>query len=170
MRMRTIELPSSVAISIGSNLGLRRSNLRRALEGLGRLVQVTRLSSVWETEPIGGDEDASPYLNLVVAGHTTLDPKELLSGFHQIERALGRRRRHRNEPRRIDIDLILHGSRLVRSRKVTVPHPRYRDREFVLAPLRELELAWVDPTTGRRHRCRPRRQLLSARRGSRSSA
>jgi 2-amino-4-hydroxy-6-hydroxymethyldihydropteridine diphosphokinase len=87
-------------------------------------------------------------LNAVVAGYTDLAPTALLEALHEIESRLGRRRSTRNAPRVIDIDLILHSANLVRTRTLTLPHPRYLNREFVLGPLRELNLDWRDPATG----------------------
>jgi len=139
-------VPASVLIALGSNLGDRALFLRRAISLLSDVVHVVRISSFIETDPV----DAPPpkYLNAVVAGYTDLSPAALLDALHAIESRLGRRRSTRNAPRVIDLDLILHSANLVRSRTLTVPHPRYLDREFVLGPLRELNLNWLDPATG----------------------
>lgn len=139
-------MPASVLIALGSNLGDRALFLRRAISLLSDVVHVVRISSFIETDPV----DAPPpkYLNAVVAGYTDLSPAALLDALHAIESRLGRRRSTRNAPRVIDLDLILHSANLVRSRTLTVPHPRYLDREFVLGPLRELNLNWLDPATG----------------------
>jgi len=137
---------ASVLIALGSNLGDRALFLRRAISELRRVIHVVRISSFIETDPV----DAPPpkYLNAVVAGYTDLSPSDLLDALHAIESRLGRRRSTRNAPRGIDLDLILHSANLVRTRTLTVPHPRYLDREFVLRPLRELNLNWLDPATG----------------------
>lgn len=139
-------MPASVLIALGSNLGDRALFLRRAISRLSGVVHVVRVSSFIETDPV----DAPPpkYLNAVVAGYTDLSPAALLDALHEIESRLGRRRGTRNAPRVIDLDLILHSANLVRTRTLTVPHPRYREREFVLTPMRELNLGWRDPTTG----------------------
>jgi 2-amino-4-hydroxy-6-hydroxymethyldihydropteridine diphosphokinase len=141
-------VPASVLIALGSNLGDRALFLRRAIWHLSKVVHVVRISSFIETDPV----DAPPpkYLNAVVAGYTELSPSALLAALHEIESSLGRRRTTRNAPRVIDLDLILHSANLIRTRQLTVPHPRYLDREFVLAPLRELNLNWRDPATGKR--------------------
>jgi 2-amino-4-hydroxy-6-hydroxymethyldihydropteridine diphosphokinase len=137
---------SSVLIALGSNLGDRALFLRRAISSLRDVVHVVRVSSFIETDPV----DAPPpkYLNAVVAGYTDLSPAALLEALHAIESRLGRRRSTRNAPRVIDLDLILHSANLIRTRMLTVPHPRYLAREFVLAPMRELNLGWRDPATG----------------------
>jgi len=131
---------ASVLIALGSNLGDRALFLRRAISELQHVIHVVRVSSFIETDPV----DAPPpkYLNAVVAGYTDLSPSALLDALHAIEARLGRRRSTRNAPRTIDLDLILHSANRIRTRTLTVPHPRYRDREFVLAPMRELRLGW----------------------------
>jgi 2-amino-4-hydroxy-6-hydroxymethyldihydropteridine diphosphokinase len=137
---------SSVLIALGSNLGDRELFLRRAIDLLRQAVHIVRVSSFIETEPV----DAPPpkYLNAVVAGYTDLSPAALLDALHAIEARLGRRRSTPNAPRVIDLDLILHSAHLIRTRTLTLPHPRYLEREFVRGPLRELGLGWRDPATG----------------------
>ncbi|HEY8849330.1 MAG TPA: 2-amino-4-hydroxy-6-hydroxymethyldihydropteridine diphosphokinase, partial [Thermoanaerobaculia bacterium] len=85
---------------------------------------------------------------MVVAGHTTLNPEQLLASLQDIESRLGRRRTVRNAPRVIDLDLILHSAHMQRTATLNVPHPRYLQREFVMKPLRALGLPWRDPRTG----------------------
>ncbi len=130
------DVPWSVVIALGSNLGDRGWYLRRAVDELRRVISVVRVSQVIETEPV----DAPPpkFLNMAVVGHTRLSPEELLDALLAIEARLGRRRRTRNAPRVIDLDLILHSAHVRRSERLTLPHPRYRQREFVTRPLREL--------------------------------
>ena len=139
--MRSTSSRSSVLIALGSNLGDRRYNIRRAIHALRGVMRVVRVSTIRETEPV----DAPPpkYLNAVVAGYTSLSPEELLDALLKIESRLGRVRRGiRNEPRVIDLDLIFHGGHRVCTEKLTLPHPRYREREFVMTPMRELRLDW----------------------------
>ena len=137
---------TSVLIALGSNLGDRALFLRRAIRELRGVIHVVRISSFIETDPV----DAPPpkYLNAVVAGYTELSPQALLDALHAIEARLGRRRAARNAPRVIDLDLILYGAHLVRTRRLIVPHPRYLERDFVRVPMRELRLPWRDPATG----------------------
>ena len=139
-------MASSVLIALGSNLGDRALFLRRAVSELRHVIHVVRVSTFIETDPV----DAPPpkYLNAVVAGYTDLRPLPLLEKLHAIEKRLGRRRTTRNEPRVIDLDLILHSANVMRTRSLTVPHPRYLGREFVRGPMRELRLGWRDPATG----------------------
>jgi len=143
--------PYTVVIALGSNLGDRRWYLRRAIDELQRVISIVRVSSIIETEPV----DAPPpkFLNMVIVGHTRLSPEALLDALLDIEAKLGRRRTTRNAPRVIDLDLILHGANRRRSARLTLPHPRYREREFVMRPLREV---WPPlgppPRAGRRCR------------------
>lgn len=125
-----------MVIALGSNLGDRRYNLLRAVHALGEVVGVVRVSSIIETEPV----DAPPprFLNMVVTGYTRLAPEELLEALLAIESRLGRVRRKRNDPRVIDIDLILHGGHRLRTRHLELPHPRARERAFVMEPLGEI--------------------------------
>ena len=139
----------SVVIALGSNLGDRRLNLRRAVHGLRLVMSVVRLSSIHETEPVDAPLGSPAFLNMVLAGQTPLEPEALMSALLAIEAQLGRRRGMRNAPRTIDLDLILHGAHLRGSPMLTLPHPRYRDRAFVMVPLAELGLPWRDPRSGK---------------------
>jgi 2-amino-4-hydroxy-6-hydroxymethyldihydropteridine diphosphokinase len=134
---------STVVIALGSNLGNREWYIRAAIEELRRVFHVVRISGVRETEPVAAPPPR--YLNCVVAGYTSLTPEDLLRELQTIETRLGRRRRFRNAPRTIDLDLILHSANRRRSPSLTIPHPRYREREFVLAPMRELGLEIFTP-------------------------
>lgn len=142
-------MPYSVLVALGSNLGDRALSLRRAIDVLGKVISVVRISPFIETDPVDAPPGSPRFLNAVVAGYTDLDPKSLLAALLSIETRLGRRRTTRNAPRVIDIDLILHSAHLVRTLALTLPHPRYLGREFVREPLRMLELSWRDPATGK---------------------
>ena len=133
----------AVVIALGSNLGDRRVNLLRAIQQVRRVVRLVKISSMYETEPVDAPPGSPNFLNMVVAGIARLTPFELLRELMAIERRLGRVRRGRNSPRPIDLDLIFHGAHHMRTRELTLPHPRYHEREFVLAPLRELDLPWI---------------------------
>jgi 2-amino-4-hydroxy-6-hydroxymethyldihydropteridine diphosphokinase len=130
---------ATVVIALGSNLGNRDWYIRAAIEELGRVIRLVRVSSILETEPVGAPPPR--YLNCVVAGYTSLTPEALLRELQRIETRLGRRRPYRNAPRTIDLDLILHSANRRRTAELTLPHPRYRERAFVLEPMRELGFA-----------------------------
>lgn len=145
----TTDAGSTVVIALGSNLGDRRYNLMRGVSEIAKRVRLVRLSSIHETDAVDSPFDSPPFLNMVVVGFTSLPPQQLLEELHEIEDRLGRApRRVRNEPRVIDIDLILHGARRVRSRTLTLPHPRAHLRRFVLEPLEECSPAAVDFLSG----------------------
>ena len=135
----------SVLIALGSNRGDRLRWLRAGVDALRGVIDVVRISSVYETAPV----DAPPpmFMNVVVAGATTKSAERVLEDLLAIETRMHRTRGLRNAPRTLDMDLILHSAHVVRSNDLVLPHPRYRDREFVLAPMRELALRWVDPRT-----------------------
>jgi 2-amino-4-hydroxy-6-hydroxymethyldihydropteridine diphosphokinase len=139
----------TVYLSLGSNMGDRAAMLRRALESLpGIGVEVIRTSSVYETEPMELREQ-NWFLNLVAECRTDLFPLQLLRRLKKIELALGRRRTVPKGPRSIDIDIILYGRIVMSTPALDIPHPRFRDRRFVLAPLAELAPDLRDPVTKR---------------------
>lgn len=141
----------SVAIAIGSNLGDRRRAIGFAAERLGEFVTNLHLSDIIETEPEGeGFGDQPLYLNAVVTGETVLDARPLLDAILAIERAFGRERPFHGAPRTLDLDLILLGDKVVHEAGLDVPHPRFRERFFVLGPLATLAPDLIDPVSGLR--------------------
>jgi 2-amino-4-hydroxy-6-hydroxymethyldihydropteridine diphosphokinase len=140
---------SRVAIAIGANLGDRRAAVAFAAEHLAPLVNGFTLSEVIETEPDGeGLQDQPLYLNAVAVGETALSARQLLDGLLAIEKAYGRERPFPGAARTLDLDLILLGDTLEDSPGLQVPHPRFRERFFVLGPLAEVAPELVDPVTG----------------------
>jgi 2-amino-4-hydroxy-6-hydroxymethyldihydropteridine diphosphokinase len=102
-------------------------------------MHVVRVSAIHETAAVDAPEGSPPFLNSVVIGHSSLAPDVLLAALLAMETRLGRVRRGvRNEPRIIDIDLILHGATRMRTRSLTLPHPRAHQRAFVMEPLSEI--------------------------------
>lgn len=127
-------------LGLGSNLGKKRANLEKALEILGNHPQVNilKVSSFYETEPVGYlDQDW--FLNIVVKIDTALTPWELLAVCQSIEEKLFRKREIRWGPRTIDVDILLYENFSSQSEALTVPHPRMKERAFVLVPLQEIE-------------------------------
>jgi 2-amino-4-hydroxy-6-hydroxymethyldihydropteridine diphosphokinase len=140
-----------VAIAIGSNLGDRRAAVAFAAERLRAFVTGIALSDSVETEPEGeGLQDQPLYLNAVAVGETALGPHDLLDALLAIERDYGRERPYPRAPRTLDLDLILLGDTREDSPGLHVPHPRFRERFFVLGPLAEVAPEMVDPVTGLR--------------------
>ena len=137
-----------VAIALGSNLGDRQAHLDFAIGELRRLIQPLRTSTFIETDPVDVPDVQSAFLNGVAVGQTTLAPGDLLEALLGIERMRGRQRPHRHAARTLDLDLILYGDWVVNEPGLAVPHPRFRERRFVLAPLAEVAGEWVDPVTG----------------------
>jgi len=119
---------------LGSNLGDRRGHLRQAVAGLPDVVAV---SPVYETEPVGGPEQG-PYLNLVVELATELSAREVLGVAQRLEEEAERVRAERWGPRTLDVDVLWIEGQSVDEPDLTVPHPRMRERRFVMAPLADL--------------------------------
>jgi 2-amino-4-hydroxy-6-hydroxymethyldihydropteridine diphosphokinase len=124
-------------IALGSNLGDRLVQLRAGVDGLRKLGEVAAVSSLYETEPVGGPVQGR-YLNAVVLLETDLEPEEVLTGLHQIEGDSDRTRGVHWGPRTLDLDLITYDSRQVDLPHLALPHPRAHERRFVLAPLAEV--------------------------------
>jgi 2-amino-4-hydroxy-6-hydroxymethyldihydropteridine diphosphokinase len=129
-------------LALGSNLGDRRSHLRSALDALPDVVAV---SSLYETDPVGGPRGQPPYLNAVVELDTDRTARELLEIARSLEKAAGRVRGERWGPRTLDVDVLLVGDSEIDEEDLVVPHPRMWERRFVLQPLSELAPDLVRP-------------------------
>lgn len=128
----------TVYIALGSNVGDRELNLRRAVQLLEHSgVVVAKLSSLYETEPVGY-LDQPWFLNAVLEATTDLMAAELLSALRGIESHMGSSKAFRNGPRLIDLDILLYGDEVIDMPALVVPHPRMLQRNFVLAPLAEI--------------------------------
>jgi 2-amino-4-hydroxy-6-hydroxymethyldihydropteridine diphosphokinase len=137
----------SAFLSIGSNLGARRENLRKALSLLsGTKVAIKQSSSLYETEPIGIQQQRE-FVNLACELTCHLEPVELLEHCLTVERQMGRCRARRNGPRIIDIDIIFFGREVIDLDHLKVPHPRRMERRFVLVPMNEIAPLFVDPVS-----------------------
>jgi 2-amino-4-hydroxy-6-hydroxymethyldihydropteridine diphosphokinase len=136
------------AIGIGSSLGDRHAHIAFAKEGLAQLLSRIRFSSVIETEPVDVPGEQTPFLNAAVVGESDMDARRLLAGLHALEAARGRGRPYPNAHRTLDLDLILFGDLVVSEPGLSVPHPRFRTRAFVLEPLAEIGGWLIDPVSG----------------------
>jgi 2-amino-4-hydroxy-6-hydroxymethyldihydropteridine diphosphokinase len=135
------------AIALGSNLGDRRAHLDFAIARLDAFLDNLKVSRYIETEPVGAPGPQPLFLNAAVVGETALSPRALLDALLGIERERGRARPYPSAPRTLDLDLILFGERVMDERGLIVPHPRFRERRFVLEPLASIAPDLVDPLT-----------------------
>jgi 2-amino-4-hydroxy-6-hydroxymethyldihydropteridine diphosphokinase len=138
---------TKVAIALGSNLGDREANLAFGLSALPGFITNLKQSSWHDTTPVGVSGQPR-YLNGVVTGETALSARELLDRLLLIESEAGRTRPSAMAPRTLDLDLILFGDERIEENGLVVPHPRFRERLFVLEPLAEVAPGWIDPGTG----------------------
>ncbi|HLW38612.1 MAG TPA: 2-amino-4-hydroxy-6-hydroxymethyldihydropteridine diphosphokinase, partial [Candidatus Eremiobacteraceae bacterium] len=138
----------TVAIAFGSNIGDRRGSIAAALQKLREVVRIARISSVYETTPVG--YTAQPdFLNLTCVGTTALGPRALREALAKIERQVGRRLSVPLGPRAIDLDLLLYDDLILRDKDCTIPHPGLTTRAFVLIPLAEIAPDLVEPVSGK---------------------
>jgi 2-amino-4-hydroxy-6-hydroxymethyldihydropteridine diphosphokinase len=138
-----------VAISLGSNLGDRRAHLDYAIDALQLDLSDLVVSAFHETQPVGVGPEHGTYLNAALVGHTQLPARLLLERLLEIEEERGRARPYLMAPRTLDVDLILYGDAIIEEDGLSVPHPRFRERDFVLRPLAEIAPEMVDPVTHR---------------------
>jgi len=135
-------------LGLGSNVGEREENLCRALTLLSAKVNLEDVSSVYETEPVGHKEQPL-FLNLVCRITTDLPPDELLHFAKDIETEMGRIPSFPNAPRIMDIDILFYGNTIMETLNLTIPHPRLKDRAFVLLPLAEIAPDLMYPELGK---------------------
>jgi 2-amino-4-hydroxy-6-hydroxymethyldihydropteridine diphosphokinase len=135
--------PVRVFFSLGSNLGNRQENLDRALKMLSERMRLGKVSSIYDTEPVGSISQPR-FLNLAVEGFTNLKPEGLLVMVKGIEQKLGRVSRT-GEPRIIDIDILLYGDQVVNTPALVIPHAQMHKRSFVLVPMAEIAPEVIHP-------------------------
>jgi len=134
---------TKAVISLGSNLGDREANIKFALNSIAEIsdIQIVKTSSIYESEPVGGIDQAS-FLNAVVVVETNLNPNDLLENLQTIENLAGRTREIKWGPRTLDLDIIDIEGFVSNTEKLQVPHPRALERKFVLQPLAEIYPNW----------------------------
>ena len=152
-----------IAIALGSNVGDRHAVLRSAIEALAPWVRDLRASSFYDTPYVGSGpaafdraqareaghhETQAPVLNAAAIGVSSLDAHALIERLLAIEQDFGRTRPYSGAPRTLDLDLILYGDAIIDEPGLQVPHPRFRERRFVLEPLAEIAPDWRDPVSG----------------------
>jgi 2-amino-4-hydroxy-6-hydroxymethyldihydropteridine diphosphokinase len=140
-----------VVYSLGSNLGDRLNNLQGAVDALRDTpdVIVVDVSSVYETDPVGGPADSPSFLNLIIVAETTLEPRTLLERALAIEDAYGRERGEKWAPRTLDVDLIMVGNTSSDVEDLRLPHPLAGERAFVLLPWLEIDAKGEIPGVGK---------------------
>ena len=138
----------TVYLGLGSNLGNRQGYLDKALALLSQRLQMKRVSSIYDTEPVGRINQPR-FLNMVCEVATGLAPEALLALAKGIESKLGRLPRTSNLPRPIDIDILFYGDQIVKTPQLVIPHPRLTERAFVLIPLVEIAPDLVHPVNGK---------------------
>lgn len=138
-----------VAVALGSNLGDRRAHLDHAVAALHNLLSNLSVSLYYDTVPVGIIGPQPVYLNAAAVGDTPLPARALLDALLAIEGARGRTRPHPNAPRTLDLDLILVGQTVLDEPGLILPHPRFRERRFVLEPLAQIAPDLRDPVSGK---------------------
>jgi 2-amino-4-hydroxy-6-hydroxymethyldihydropteridine diphosphokinase len=136
-----------VAVALGSNVGDRKAHLDFAVSRLQRILADTTVSTLIETSAVGVAPQAD-FLNGAVVGNSQAEAREFLEQLRVIERERGRERPYVGAPRTLDLDLVLFGLTTIDEPGLTVPHPRFRERRFVLEPLAEIAPDLIDPVTG----------------------
>ncbi|MCB0703044.1 MAG: 2-amino-4-hydroxy-6-hydroxymethyldihydropteridine diphosphokinase [Candidatus Kapaibacterium sp.] len=137
-----------VLLSLGANMGDKKSTLDNAVETLVELGAISQVvvSSYYGTEPYGV-KDQNWFINICVKGMTQLSPIELLAKCKQIEQMYGRQQRERWHEREIDIDIIFYGKEIVETKNLTIPHKEYKKRNFVLVPAAEIAGSYIPPNS-----------------------
>lgn len=133
-------------LGLGSNIGDRKQQLLKAIDLIGNIkgIKVTKQSSIYETAPIGYTDQPN-FLNLCLEIETELSPQQLLKHCLDIEQQLHRVREIRWGPRTLDIDILLYSDNIIETDNLSIPHPRMKERAFVLIPLNDIASDKKDP-------------------------
>jgi 2-amino-4-hydroxy-6-hydroxymethyldihydropteridine diphosphokinase len=140
-------MTTRVAVAVGSNLGDRQRHVLFAQQHLVRLLENLRMSTMFETEPVGVVGVQPAFLNAAAVGDTALSVHAFFRALQEMEQAAGRERPFPGAARTLDLDLILFGTTILREPQLEIPHPRFRERRFVLEPLAEIAPDLRDPVT-----------------------
>jgi 2-amino-4-hydroxy-6-hydroxymethyldihydropteridine diphosphokinase len=134
-----------VFLGLGTNLGDRMENLRKAIAMLEPHMQIEKRSSIYESVPLGVEDEQPLYLNMVLHGTTPHDPHTLLRELKQIEANMGRAVDSHKAPRPIDLDILLYGDQVIEVPGLAIPHREMHTRAFVLVPLEEIAAFHMHP-------------------------
>ena len=141
---------SKVYLSVGTNLGNRENNISNCIDYLEKISEIKNISKIYETVPYKVQIEQDDFLNLALEINFSESAENLLIEINKIEKELGRVRSSiRNEPREIDIDIIFFGNQIINKKDLVVPHPRFRERLFVLEPLNDIAPDFLDPITNK---------------------
>ena len=141
---------SKVYLSVGTNLGNRENNISNCIDYLEKISEIKNISKIYETVPYKVQIEQSNFLNLALEINFFQSAENLLIEINKIEKELGRVRSSiRNEPREIDIDIIFFGNQIINKKDLVIPHPRFRERLFVLEPLNDIAPNFLDPITNK---------------------
>ena len=135
-------------LGLGSNMGDRQENLERALDFLSQRLRLQKVSSIYDTEPVG-DVNQPRFLNMVCRVYTSLTPTALLTVGKAIESKMGRVSGKLNAPRPIDIDILFYGDQIIETPELVIPHLRLMERAFVLVPLAQIAPDLVHPVSNK---------------------
>ena len=141
---------NSVFIGLGTNLGNRHQNLKKALIKLKTFIKIQHKSSVYESKPVGY-KNQPDFFNMVIEGQTKLSPRKLLVQLKKTEKTLGRKKTFKNGPRIIDLDILFYEHTILKRRDLIIPHPEIQNRAFVLIPLTEIiskKQPWIKKRSG----------------------
>ena len=139
------EIPVIAYLSLGSNLGDREENMKKAEEFIEMQIgHVIQKSSLYETAP-WGNKDQGHFLNEVIKLETKMNPVNLLKSIHEIEAGMGRIRSEKWQPRIMDIDILFYNSQIIKDKELVIPHPFIEERRFVLLPMAEINPGFIHP-------------------------
>jgi 2-amino-4-hydroxy-6-hydroxymethyldihydropteridine diphosphokinase len=136
----------TVYLALGSNVGDSAQYIAKAIDSLGSVLDNIQQAPLYSSKAIGYTDQAN-FLNTVISGQTEQSPQALLQAIKEVEEQVGRIKRFRWGPREIDIDIIFYGDQALETETLTIPHPSFRERDFVLQPLVDLNSAVIDPLT-----------------------
>jgi len=135
---------SNIFLALGSNVGDKKKNIEKAVVLLGEKVTNIVCAPIYETKPVGYEQQENFY-NTVIKGQTELSPEALLGFVKGIEKKIGRKERFRNGPREIDIDILFYNDLVFHAKDLIIPHPRMRERDFVLQPFADISPHTIHP-------------------------
>jgi 2-amino-4-hydroxy-6-hydroxymethyldihydropteridine diphosphokinase len=136
----------TVYLALGSNVGDSARYIAKAIDLLSPVLNDIQQAPLYTSKAVGYTDQAD-FLNTAISGQTELSPQDLVQAIGDIERQLGRVKRFRWGPREIDIDIILYGQQILKTEGLTIPHPSFRERDFVLQPIADLNSKLIDPVS-----------------------